>query len=188
MNFVDTFEKTITDAMAIDGSPQPDGSAASSSIASLDGDYHPWMDSATVQAPIERERGLPAGIGGAGSWTALLSGGKKATTPKQRTEEWSKDNNSMGRSPASAAKQASLLDEQDDGEARDTFAPLPLPPKQQMDTPQARLQASRAKHSKRMSLPSNLLVGDQRKSSLGLGLESLDEEEDKAEVEDGWGW
>ena len=94
----------------------------------------------------------------------------------------------MGRSPASAAKQASLLDEQDDGEARDTFAPLPLPPKQQMDTPQARLQASRAKHSKRMSLPSNLLVGDQRKSSLGLGLESLDEEEDKAEVEDGWGW
>ena len=195
MNFVDTFEKTLTDAMAIDGSPRPESSSPSPSMAILDGDYHPWMDHAPAQAaPEQREkvqdRSLPSGIGGAASWTALLSGGsgKKATTPKQRAEEWQREN-SASPSSAAAAKQQSLLDEQSEEEARDTFAPLPLPAKQQqLDSPQSRLQASRAKHSKRMSLPSNLLVGEQRKSTLGLGLDSLNEEDDKAEAEDGWGW
>lgn len=187
MNFVDTFEKTLTEAMTIEGSPRQDGShSGSANITVLNGDYHPWMDhsppASAAQSPAERERGLPSGIGGAASWTALLSGGKHKDTPKMRAEQ--------RLSPSlNASKQSSLLDEQDEDEARDTFAPLPLPPKQQqVDSPQARLQASRAKHSKRMSLPSNILVGEQRKPSFGLGLDNLKEDEEKAEAEDGWGW
>lgn len=192
MNFVDTFEKTITEAMTIEGSPQSgEPSAPSSNATVLNGDYHAWMDHSpppAAQSPAERERSLPSGIGGAASWSALLGGAgssKKATTPKSRAEEWSST-----LSPGSAAaKQQSLLDEKDEEESRDAFAPLPLPPKQmQVGTLQERIQASRAKHAKRMSLPSNLLVGEQRKPSFGLGLDSLNEEDDKAEGEDGWGW
>ena len=226
MNFVDTFEKTLTDVMTVDPSKEDGGSGNNSSMTLVNGEYVPSLDwpvppQDRAPSPSQKQRELPSGIGGAASWSALL-GGSKSAQPKHALHngnvgESATASHSPGsisgfvngrRSSSGRRASANLLDDNDDEMiSEQSFSTSPagrvLQPRgtaqsSSGDPVQNRLQASRAKHQKRMSMPSNLLTGQPRKSSLGgspsgragLGLDSLNEEEDaeKAEAEDNWGW
>lgn len=231
MNFVDTFEKTLTDVMTVDPSKEDGGSGNNSSMTLVNGEYVPSLDwpvppQDRAPSPSQKQRELPSGIGGAASWSALLGGSSsKSAQAKQHASHSNGDfgeNGTASHSPASSSgfvngrwssssgrrASANLLDDNDDEMGSEpSFSTSPagrvLQPRgtaqsSSGDPVQNRLQASRAKHQKRMSMPSNLLTGQPRKSSLGgspsgragLGLDSLNEEEDaeKAEAEDNWGW
>ena len=231
MNFVDTFEKTLTDVMTVDPSKE-DGSGNNSSMTLVNGEYVPSLDwpvppQDRAPSPSRKQRDLPSGIGGPASWSALLGGSSKSAQPKQHGSHSNGDfgeNGTALHSPASSSgfvngrrssssgrrASANLLDDNDDEmSSEQSFSTSPagrvLQPRGTAQSSgggdssvQNRLQASRAKHQKRMSMPSNLLTGQPRKSSLGatpsgragLGLDSRNEEEDaeKAETEDNWGW
>lgn len=209
MNFVDTFEKTLGDALFEAPSAKktsPDSSQGS--MMYLNGEYVP-SSVAESPSPSERERSLPSGIGSAGAWSTLLGGGRSKTTPKTKAEEWTPQSpngdlgetsmspSSAGRSPDGSRKARIALNDnplEENDESYDSFSsssPIQSATSRPISTKplNSRLGATMSKHSKRMSLPSNLLVGEPRKASsaFGLGLENVSEE-DKAETEDAWGW
>lgn len=227
MNFVDTFEKTLTDVMTVD--PSREDGNSNSSMTLVNGEYVPSLDWPVPSqehnpSPSQKQRDLPSGIGGAASWSALLGGSSKSAQPKHRapqTGDLLENGAASSSSPSGSGlvngrrssssgsgrrSSTNLLDDNDDDiSSEQSFSTSPagrvLQPRgtaqSSGDSVQNRLQASRAKHQKRMSMPSNLLTGQPRKSSLGgsskragLGLDSLNEENDaeKAETEDNWGW
>jgi len=210
MNFVDTFEKTLGDALfEAPNAKKASPDANRESMMYLNGEYVP-SSVAESPSPSERERSLPSGIGSAGAWSTLL-GRTKTTTPKNKDEQWAAQSptgdlgetsmspsSASARSPGGTRKARIALNDnplEEDNESFDSFSSAsPVQPVTSRSTltktMQPRLSATRIKHSKRMSLPSNLLVGEPRRpasSAFGLGLENVSEE-DKAETEDAWGW
>ena len=198
LTLVDTFEKTLVDAITVKDNESPDPAALS---ASADGDIITSLDWSTQQ-----EKSLPLGTVGASVRTGLA--GPTITTPKSRSAEW-KDHGPSGdmgeafMSPVGTLsgkskihqQSPSLLEDDDEissdllGSCSPSFAPL-QPTADNANAAQARLSASRAKHSKNISLPSHLLAGKGPRSDLsapGLGLESLNERETD-ESEESWGW
>lgn len=213
MNFVDTFEKTLGDALfeAPNNGKKASPDSSQGSMMYLNGEYVP-SSVAESPSPSERERSLPSGIGSAGAWSTLL--GRSKTTPKNKNEEWTAQSpngdlgetsfspsSSAARSPGGTRKARIALNDNplEEDESFDSFNEnsssfsSTSPSQTRLSTTksiQPRLSAPRAKHSKRMSLPNNLLIGEPRRpssSAFGLGLENVSEE-DKAETEDAWGW
>lgn len=153
------------------------------------------------------EKSLPSGIGGPSAWSALLGRTPSRTTPKSPQSEfaWQGENHqavSPSLSTGSNSRMSrSLLDEENDDyestrqdplnasnldkkvipNRTASLSPTPL-------TAQERIQASRAKHAKRMSMPVNSMKSpspvEEKKATAGLGLLDENEEED----EGSWGW
>lgn len=205
MNFVDTFEKTLTDAITVDGL-RPDGSPTGTMML-VDGDYIPTSSPRAAQ----ESQALPSGIGAAGlGWSSLMrrdsgsgssTGGKRppsARTNKNHLDDWSGgDLGEVGMSPPlvpsstfanTSAEQNGILSPTSPAKQAHTSLP------NSQSSTQARLQASRAKHSKRMSLPGNFAAGPPalppRQASSpnkSFGLDNVSETEEK-ETDDAWGW
>lgn len=193
MNFVDSFEKTISDAITVDNdasmttSPDLHGSPASSPYLASGGDFlhsgGPWS-SPSPSNPDEKKKaatkGLPVGIGSAGSWAALMRSTTRGATKSPSgsgsgssgvgQHEWGHDIGGTQMSPPLASSASNkgrtnssspLLDEDEPYAGGTPAAPTLLKP----STPKERILASRAKHGKRMSLPGPMLG-----TGFGLGL------------------
>lgn len=180
------------------------------------GDWSPPPQN--IQMTKERrdnnEKSLPSGIGGPSAWSALLGRTPSRTTPKSPQSEFAwqanqqsyiGDQKDQAVSPAlsngsTSRMSRSLLDEEnDESDQQDPLSasmgrkPVPIRAGSLSPTPmtaQERIQASRAKHAKRMSMPVNSVrthSPEEKKTPTGLGLVNENEEEEE-EDEGSWGW
>lgn len=220
MGLMEGFEKSLNDAITPDPNEQQNqGGSNATQLMFVNGELIPTGDWSPVSSPQQRttmerrdsEKSLPSGIGGPSAWSALLGRSNSRTTPKSPQSEFAWQDNqhysddkqaavSPSLSNGSNSKMTrSLLDEDDEDQSQDplnasstsqtiptrnALSPTPL-------TAQERIQASRAKHAKRMSMPVNSMSKTPSptvasKSTTGLGLEGVNENEE--EDESAWGW
>jgi hypothetical protein len=184
----------------------------------VNGELIPTGDWSPVSEPrhvdMERrdsENSLPSGIGGPSAWSALLGRTPSRSTPKSPRSEfgWQQQQDghayngqhgavSPSLSNGSSKMSRSLMDEENE-EERDplnvssrsvqsrtaSLSPTPM-------TAQERIQASRAKHARRMSMPVTSAILSkapspvQERKTTGLGLEGVDENDE--DDEGAWGW
>lgn len=217
IGIMEGFEKSLNDAITPDSyeQQQREDHYNNTQLMLVNGELIPTGDWSPVSEPrqldMERrdsEKSLPSGIGGPSSWSALLGRTSSRTTPKSPQLEFAWQQQQEGRvyngehvspslSNGSSKMTRSIMDEENE-EERDplnvsrtavqsrtaSLSPTPM-------TAQERIQASRAKHAKRMSMPVNSTSKapspvQQEKRTTGLGLEGVDENEE--EDEGAWGW
>lgn len=215
MGLMEGFEKSLSEAITPDPNNEYGREGHSTQLMLVNGELIPTGDWSPVSSPSQQsechqqqqnhrqqQNDLPSGIGGPATWSALL-GRTKSSSP----------NSSASKSPQSESSNSwngngrpskSLLDEDDyeNSTASDPLNVLASPPPTVVQrtalsptpsTAQERIQASRAKHAKRMSMPVNGVHASNgsainpiaKKESFGLGLEGVNENE---EDEGAWGW
>lgn len=223
MGLMEGFERSLNEAITPD--PNERQSEGNTHLMLVNGELIPtgdWSPASSPQqrsssqghlshSPSNRQNDLPSGIGGPATWSALLGRTKSNNTPQSPQAEYTWGLSGMeekAKSPSFShsgrTSSKSLLDDDNDepspssdplnvsspaSSSRRALSPTPL-------TAQERIQASRAKHAKRMSMPVNTLSNNSntraespaaaKKDTFGLGLEGVNENEE--EDEGAWGW
>jgi hypothetical protein len=219
MGIMEGFERSLSEAITPDANDANASNNTQLMLVNGEliptGDWSPVSSPRQEQKENGRDRdSLPSGIGGPASWSALLartnsrssnssSSNNSRSTRAEQQEQWMNHDDLLSgdlgqntlspSSNTSARLSRSLLDDDNDEYVGDsqtqqqqrsaTLSPTPT-------TAQERLQASRAKHAKRMSMPVNSMSASAAHplaspQPRGLGLENVNETE---EDNDAWGW
>ena len=185
LNFVDTVEKTLVDAITVDSGEGPDSNIIATS--------------AGIGEIPEHGHHIASNHAGPGSWTELIGLAKTASDNHSENWEHQAQSGDMGEASIShsfggtsregnKARQMSLLEDDENDIGSTDFInswsqPMrPINPKKGIHT--LPLASSTVNLS---SSSTNTNSGKQPSSAAGLGLQKLNEHE-KAEMEESWGW